>query len=282
MTKPSSEALSKNIKVVFRKVKFGFGKDTKRHWHNNSPFITYFWSALSTAFPDGELFFMDSGRYYEDQIKDPVLKTQFKDFIRQEAHHTYQHNKMNAMAREQGFDMDKYQGWFIEQLNTARSKLEPKTHLAISMALEHFTANFSDQYLQYKFLSKGVDPEMKALWEWHATEELEHKGVLFDIYNEIKGDYFIRAATMPAAWFMIFGITFLALFDMLKQDGRLFEFKDNIKGIAYVLAFLAASTPDFIRYFKPGFHPWDKDNKHLIEEWYAENSHYVINQLKAA
>ncbi|PCK07161.1 MAG: hypothetical protein COA42_15720 [Alteromonadaceae bacterium] len=277
-----SGIISKSINVVFRKVNFGFGKSTKKHWHNDSPFITYFWSALSTAFPDGELFFMDAGRYYEDQIKDPVLKQQFKDFIRQEAHHTHQHNKMNAMTREQGFDMDKYQNWFLNIIDIMRAKTTPKTQLGISIALEHFTANFGSHYLTRESLSKGADPEMKALWSWHATEEIEHKGVLFDVYNEIKGDYFTRVTTMPIAWFGILAVTFVALYDMLKQDDRLFDVKDNIKGIAYILTFLAVGTPEFVRYFKPGFHPWDNDNKYLIEEWYAKNSHYVINKLKVA
>jgi predicted metal-dependent hydrolase len=27
---------------------------------------------------------------------------------------------------------------------------------------------------------------------------------------------------------------------------------------------------DWLTYFKPGFHPWDQDNIHLLEEWMHE------------
>jgi predicted metal-dependent hydrolase len=39
-----------------------------RHWHGNSPFISYFWAALSTAFPPGELFFMNAARTLRDRL----------------------------------------------------------------------------------------------------------------------------------------------------------------------------------------------------------------------
>jgi len=276
-----SEIISKNIDITVRKMKFVMGTNkTKRYWHNDSPFVSTFWSALSTAFPEGERFFMDSGRFYKDDINDPILKEQLADFVRQEAHHTMQHKKLNSLMDDFGYDMKKYDGWFGGLLGKVRNKVSQRMQLSASMALEHFTANFAHQYLANEKFTEGVDAEIKALWSWHAIEEIEHKGVLFDIYNEIEGDYFTRVTTMPVAWFGILAITFVALYDMLKQDDRLLDFKDNIKGVAYILTFLAVGTPEFIRYFKPGFHPWDNDNKHLIEEWYAENSHFVVNQLK--
>ena len=32
-------------------------------------------------------------------------------------------------------------------------------------------------------LDKLRDPEVRKMWRWHATEELEHKGVAYDTWN---------------------------------------------------------------------------------------------------
>ncbi|MBL4795501.1 MAG: metal-dependent hydrolase [Pseudomonadales bacterium] len=275
MNKKVSVDRSKEIDIVFRKMEFTFGKDTGKLWANNSPFITYFWTAFSSAFPDGELFFMNSGRYFKDDIKSPELKKQFEKFIRQEAHHTYQHKQMNAMMREQGFDVDKYEGWFAGAIKKIAPKFSRKIQLAASVALEHFTAYFANQYLTESYLTEGFDPEMKALWSWHSVEELEHKGVLYDLYNEIDGDYLTRVVTLPFAWAFLFVITSAALIDMLRQDKKLLNWKDNLKGSVYVARFLLSSIPEFLRYFKPSFHPWDDDNRDLIGLWHKDNKHYI-------
>ena len=262
-------------------MKFKFPeKKTDKYWHNGSPFVSFFWSAMSTAFPEGELFFMDTGRYFKDVIKNPELKHQIEEFIRQEAHHTFQHKKLNAMMVEHGFDMDKYDNWFGVWLRSVRKTLPQRLQLSVSMALEHFTANFAHQYLTNEKFTQGVDPEVKALWAWHAVEEVEHKGVLYDLYYEVGGGYLGRVVTLVPAWLLLIGITLVAQAEMLAKDGKLLNVRDNAKGLWYLLGvngLVTSMIPEFLAYFKPGFHPWDQDNKHLIDEWYKTNADYITN-----
>lgn len=276
-----SRTISKSIPVTFRKMKFKFPEQkTSKYWHNGSPFVSFFWSAMSTAFPEGELFFMDTGRYFKDEIKNPELKQQIEEFIRQEAHHTFQHKKLNGMMSDHGFDMEKYENWFGVWLRGARKVLPQKLQLSVSMALEHFTANFAHQYLNDERFTQGVDPEVKALWAWHAVEEVEHKGVLFDLYSEVGGGYFGRVVTLAPAWFMLISLTLLAQAQMLAKDGKLLNVSDNLKGLWYLLGangLVTVMVPEFIKYFKPGFHPWDVNDKALIEDWYKKNAHYITN-----
>jgi len=77
--------------------------------------------------------------------------------------------------------------------------------------------------------------------------------------------------------------TFIILFDMLKKDKQLFDIVDNTKGLVYLTFLFAGMTPEFLRYLKRDYHPWDKDNMALIETWYADNQDYIIkNHLAAA
>jgi hypothetical protein len=29
---------------------------------------------------------------------------------------------------------------------------------------------------------------------------------------------------------------------------------------------------DYLKYYDPGFHPWDDDNRHLLENWQVPNA----------
>ncbi|PCJ40330.1 MAG: metal-dependent hydrolase [Moraxellaceae bacterium] len=281
MSETNAKSKSEAMSIVFRKMNFELEKkDTKKYWHGDSPFITLFWSALSAAFPEGERFFMDSGRYYKKEIKDPVLKEQFADFIRQEAHHTYQHKRLNSLVAGFDVDMEKYDGWFGWILNLVKDKIDPMKQLAVSVGLEHFTANFAHQYLSNEKFTRGVDPEIKALWSWHAAEEIEHKGVLFDLYKEVGGGYFTRVIAMSLAWLIIIVMTLTAQFQMIAKDGNQWNVRDNLKGLWYLFGYgglLTNMMPEFFRYFKPSFHPWDLDDQNYIDAWFEDNSDYVTN-----
>src|SRR5690349_11134392 len=93
-------------------LEFGFDGDIPRHWYDNDPFKTRFFDAMSTTFPEGERFFIECVRDYRDQVTDPELKQQVKDFIYQEGQHGMQHDRFNARLQAQGVRVD-----IIEQQN---------------------------------------------------------------------------------------------------------------------------------------------------------------------
>jgi len=70
--------------IVPRRVRFDLSRVPK-YWHSESPFLTYFFMSLSIVFPEGERFFIDSVRRYEDRITDPRTRAEVRAFIRQEA-----------------------------------------------------------------------------------------------------------------------------------------------------------------------------------------------------
>ena len=196
------------VKVQYRRMRFDFERTGfSRYWHGGSPFKSFFWDALSTAFPPGEKFFIDSARGVRDQIDDPELLEEIAEFCRQEGHHTYHHRKFNQMVGEQGFDVARYERRFARVLGRARRRLGPMGMLTVTMALEHFTAGFAHRYLSDPHLAEGADPNVRALWAWHAAEEAEHKSTCFVIYQRLGGAHRLRVAVMPAAWLLLVLIT---------------------------------------------------------------------------
>ena len=76
---------------IRRDIRFALPAERIKDWHEQGPFITHFFNALSLLFPQGELFFMDSVRHYRQRIDDPALKKEIQGFIGQEAMHSREH-----------------------------------------------------------------------------------------------------------------------------------------------------------------------------------------------
>ena len=81
--------------IEVRKMDFSFSDVNEMDWYRGNPFLTAFIAVLSGTFPPGEQMFIESVRHFKDQVTDPQLLEDIKDFTRQEAHHTNQHKLAN-------------------------------------------------------------------------------------------------------------------------------------------------------------------------------------------
>jgi predicted metal-dependent hydrolase len=264
-------------RVIPRQVTFDLNR-APRYWHSGSPFLTHFFTALSVVFPEGERFFIASVRHFESEIEDPRLRSEVRDFIRQEAQHGFQHRIYNAFIEEHGVHakrVDAANGRIIRAFSKIFS---PKTQLAITIALEHMTAILANQMLTNPKLSAGMHPDMKPLWLWHAMEETEHKAVCFDAYQAIDGGHFRRIFVMSRVMFGFpLGMLFLTFFLLARDGGKIFDLSDIGRGLRYLYGrdgFIRSVFPEIRAYFRRDFHPWDCANAHLVSEWSRDYGHY--------
>ncbi|HET8706493.1 MAG TPA: metal-dependent hydrolase, partial [Pseudomonadales bacterium] len=236
----------------------------------DSAFLTTFWATLSALFPEGESFFVESVRNYRSQITDPVLKAQIAGFIGQEAMHTKEHQALNEAIRQQGFPIDKLDRDVGKLLHFVQKVAPKPVQLAVTAALEHYTAILAEQLLTEPEHSAAVAPKFRELWQWHALEENEHKTVAFDVLKQVNDSYVLRAGTMIPVTLIFFAVVFVFHVRMLAAEKALFNFGDNVRGMNYLFGRKGLFTrlvPKFLDYFKPGFHPLDHDTRALLEEW---------------
>ena len=92
--------------TVREKLDFQLDERVPRFWNGNDPYKTRFFDAMSLTFPIGERYFISTVRSYRDDIKDPVLLQQVKDFTRQEAQHGIVHTQFNNMLKQQGINVE--------------------------------------------------------------------------------------------------------------------------------------------------------------------------------
>ena len=173
-----------------------------KYWWDNDPAKTLLLAALSASFPPGERFFIDSVRHYQKEITDPELKAAVRAFIGQEAHHSKEHEALNGYMQARGINLKRLEREVMWLMNVLRKRLSPERQLAHTVAVEHFTALMAEEFLLKYDALEEMDPRMAPIWAWHAIEESEHKAVAFDVYQQVSGNYLIRAGTYSCIGFL--------------------------------------------------------------------------------
>ncbi|MET0497588.1 MAG: metal-dependent hydrolase [Steroidobacteraceae bacterium] len=256
--------------ITSRTLEIDRGCETPRWWHGNDPVATAFFNALSVTFPQGETFFIESVRRFRDAAGQP-LQAQINSFIEQEAMHTREHVVFNRLIKQAGYDTQAIEAHTRKRIEVARGR-HPIAQLAVTTALEHFTAIMAHALLTEKQVLHGATAEAAKLWRWHAMEEIEHKAVCYDTYllatrhQRPMKRWAIRCQVMAMVSFQFWCANVRYMADFFRQDGintprtwwRAWKFLFVAPGIVRKI------TLPYLSYYLPGFHPWRHDNRHLI------------------
>jgi uncharacterized protein len=242
-----------------------------RDWANNDPFMTSFLNALSTLFPEGEKFFVESVKQARSKIDDPVLQKEIVGFIGQEAMHGKEHRAFNELLVAHGYAfaprVDRKLRGFLKRV---RHVLSPMSQLAVTTALEHFTAMLAEQLLRDSRMHEELHPAVRGLWLWHALEESEHKAVAFDVYRGAGGGYVRRVAIMLLTTVFFFLVQGLAHARLMADRKILWKPWRWVRGATRMWiwpGYFIRLLPAYLAYFRPGFHPNDRDTVTLLATW---------------
>jgi hypothetical protein len=256
-----------------RPMEFEFSPTMPYEWVEGDPFTTQLMNALSLTFPEGERFFVASVRAMREAVRDPVLAEQVRGFLAQEGHHRREHHAFNEWLRTQGVDVDGFYAEITRLLDRPGRRGTRLSRLAATCALEHFTAIMAHMLLSDPKLSESAHPAARALWMWHAIEELEHKSVAFDVYRANGGTYPLRV-------FVMLGVTFGFITQVGSMHVRLLRRSGHLGDVPMLLRGLvlywgpggrfARLIPAYLRYFSPRFHPSETDESALMARYERE------------
>ena len=265
----------RDLKIVPRDRRFGREAAAPRLWHGGRVEATAIYNALSTTFPAGEAFFVESVRAFRDGAP-PKLAEEIQAFTTQEAIHSREHDAFNRRAADAGYDLSKLEAQVEKRLAVTRSR-PPVVSLAATMALEHFTAILAHQLLANPKHLAGGDAETADLWRWHACEEIEHKGVAYDSWLYATRNWTRRKRWKVKAKVMLY-VTRNFLVDRTAGSLELMR-QDGVTGLRawwLLLTYLWVRPGMFrkiagawFKFFLPGFHPWNEDDRHLLAAYDA-------------
>ncbi len=256
------------------KLAFDLQGDLPKYWFGGDAFKTRLFDAMSTIFPEGERYFISCVRDYRDQVTDPQLQRDIKDFIRQEGQHGIVHSQYNDRLKAQGIDVDMLEGRMRHLMFNVIRKYVPKAAtLADTAAAEHMTAIMAHGFFERKEVLESADRRMRAMYAWHAMEEIEHKAVAFDVMQKVAKVGYTRRTIAMVLVTLGFNIhALLVTRYMLQVDGfsRWQRIKLFAKGLAWMFGPGGLYMPMFghyIQYFKPGFHPWQMGQMRSYQLW---------------
>lgn len=229
---------------------------------------------LSAFFPEGEDFFVRSVRYYRDQVTDPELKRQVGGFIGQEAIHGREHRRFNERLDHHGFPTL----WVDKRTKIGLARLAksapPEYQLAVTAALEHYTATIAEVLLRdERAQNLSSVPEVRNIFLWHAVEESEHKSVAFDVFQTVCGDQKLRIRVMKTTtWIFLGTLIGNTLISMAKDRNtysprRLWKSIRALRDNPFFTKQVWARLTDYNR---PDFHPDDHDTTELLDRWREE------------
>lgn len=258
--------------VVREKLDFQLDNSIPKYWFNNDPFLTRFWGGVCATFPEGERYFISSLRPFRDQVTDPELQQEIKDFMHQEGQHGVVHTEFNQILQEHGMPIDKLVNYQHKMFNLLLGFFSAKYNLAVTAACEHITALMMECFFDKKETMESVDYRVRAMLAWHSIEEVEHKAVAFDVMNEVKVSYLTRVSAMLFL-ILFFTIDSLRMTNhFLKADG--FSFVQRMKMIWAGLGklfgsngMLAPMGKSFMKYFRRDFHPWQQPTLAHYQVW---------------
>jgi hypothetical protein len=284
---PEVEACRDGHPAFRRKVRFDWS-NLPLHWVPDDPFATHMMNVLHLLLPEGERHFIKAVLEASSLVDDPELEAAIKPFIQQESWHAWAHQVVLDHLAEKGIDTTPYTDrlgrWLSVALGDAPG-LWPAAlqrwwlyrRLADVAALEHFTAVLGQWVLQNRGLDyAGTDPVMLDLLRWHGAEEIEHRSLVFDVYQNVCGNYPLRALSMLVTapqfvlWWLL-GIRFLMTHDPTVDAKP--KWSDWLRAARQYRVpgpwKLIVTVP--IRYLRPSHHPSTEASTQMAME-YLEHS----------
>lgn len=239
---------------------------TPRHWIVGDPVSTQLFNALSIVFPRGEKMFVEAVRAHRDLVRDPELRRAVRDFIGQEVNHSRAHVEFNEWLASLGLPIAELERE-IEARMARTERLPADRRLAATCALEHFTAILAAALLAHPELLDEMHEDVRPLWLWHAIEELEHKSVAYDVYEQSGGGYRLRVVMMA-----IVTVTFLSRVArrhrrLLQEEGLLGDRRARARSAWKLFGprgVLVGALPSYLAYYRRDFHPDQIDDAALL------------------
>lgn len=258
--------------ITVRNLRFPL-TDTPKYWLDGQRSVSLLLDHLSIVFPPGESFFMTSVRAFEGRVQDPQLRAEMRGFHAQEALHGREHAHYNERLAKLGYPVKSIDRSARRILWLGSKLFSKRAQLGITAALEHFTALFAQVALGDNSFLRKADPEMDALWRWHAAEENEHSAVAFDVFQAVGGGYALRVLMMALATTFFLLKTSEHQLRMMWADGILFsgsEWRALYRFLFKDPAILVRTYRPYLQYYRRDFHPHQIDASALLDEWKRE------------
>lgn len=251
----------------------------RKHWHID-PFISHFGNVISAGLEVLEQYIVMAVERAHSLIQDECLQQQVQLFLAQERQHQAVHHSFNQFLLDSGY-VHLCQTQFLYQQrygqwvqSDTREDLEQL--LRAVCGFEHLASTVGRFFLRLlRDQSVAVHKPTAYLFAFHAVEELEHKGVCFDCYQEIFKQSPMSSPEQRSDWSAFVKSWQDLLFQSLRYFFNIDRVCDNVRVLSdeqiherlLGASGVISQTSDLYQYERANFHPWDIDDRELIHFW---------------
>jgi predicted metal-dependent hydrolase len=291
--------------VIYRKVKFNWGT-TPIDWIPNEPFASHFINTMHLLLPAGEFWMCRVLNKALPHIVDEKLREDARAFIQQEAMHARAHG---TAVDDYLKAYDLYPDGYMRKVDWLFSRLLhdkpfgyqlPKSvehdwlvfRLGCMAALEHMTCILGQYVLDHRMWDeRGADPVLLDLIRWHGAEEVEHRCVAFDAYNNLGGNQLMRVPTAVLVFSVVMGYWFMGTAEILNKHPAIKEnnkhvsvgsvwfwgqwYRTQQQGLFPSLTWIASH---FWRYFSSVYNPIHEGSTEQALAYLKTSSGYLATQ----
>jgi len=249
--------------ITVRRVKFEFPDDVDDVFPGDDPVGECARVAFSLTLPHLEPYLIRVYRSALGQITDDRLKADVEAFIGQEAQHHRNHSRVNDIIK------GRLESTFAAKLQSIEDELEAdyrrftdtkslRYNLVYAEGFEAMTCAWALTVFELAAEPGGMPARFgpwQQLWAWHSAEEIEHRTVAFEVYEQLYGKYPYRVA------------------GSLRSQRHFLRYIDRLQKVLLAANGLPTRTPvsqlvrnsRYRRTFLPGYHPRDLTISPLVE-----------------
>jgi predicted metal-dependent hydrolase len=211
--------------MVLQVRRFAAGSAVAGHtaWAAGDPFLSGILNTYGVLVPRNERFYISTIRALEPGITDPELSARIDRFVRQEAQHGAAHHAALPLLEGMGYRF-RSAARVVNGVvfGIAENLLPLRIRMSMVSCVEYVNAYLGHEVLSQNMLADS-DPTLRALYEWHFGEEIEHRAVAFDVLQAVGPSYALRllgaALTLP----LFYALLALGALWFGAQDGSLFR-----------------------------------------------------------
>ncbi len=218
---------------------------------------------LSMTMPYLEPYLIRTMKVALKSITNPELAADVRHFSQQEGHHYRNHAEFNVKIRDYFDDTTAAELVSIEEALEAdyqRFTREKSLRFNVTYAegFEAMTCAGALAMAEHGLFDPGSTPPGGELWAWHMAEEIEHRTVAFNVFEELVGSYPYRI--FIGSW---------SQYHYLSYIGRFAKCMANALGRPLVRVHRPMQRTAIRRYLKtwnPRYNPAEIDMPQGVEE----------------
>lgn len=252
--------------ITVRRVRFEFPESLDDVLPGNDLVEESYLVAFSLTMPALEPYLIRTCRAVAPRVTDAALAGDLDAFIGQEAQHFQNHRRVNEMVlRQLGEPAASKLRGILDELDAEYHRFtkerSDRFNLVYAEGFEAMTCAMA--MTMYEEALRGTSAQTsfgawRALWAWHAAEEIEHRTVAFGVYEYLVGSYTHRVqGSLRAQWH------FQRYIDRLQREVLVSR---GAPAKHHVPSWLrrADGRRRYVRTFRRGYHPADLEPNPLI------------------